>query len=89
MSTQNVVESDAILLAGGVGPAGQLAEAKPTSSASRIIASSYIGSIVEWFDFFIYSVATASVFNVLFFPNQAAGVGTLLAMGTNGEALCS
>jgi hypothetical protein len=29
---------------------------------------------LEWFDFFIYSVATASVFNVLFFPNEAAGV---------------
>jgi MFS family permease len=48
----------------------------------RVVLSSYIGSVVEWFDFFIYSVATASVFNVLFFPNESAGVGTLLALGT-------
>jgi MFS family permease len=48
----------------------------------RVVLSSYIGSVVEWFDFFVYSVATASVFNVLFFPNQSAGIGTLLALAT-------
>lgn len=48
----------------------------------RVVMSSYIGSVVEWFDFFIYSVATASVFNVLFFPKASAGIGTLLALGT-------
>lgn len=52
------------------------------SPGVRVVISSYIGSVVEWFDFFIYSVATASVFNVLFFPNESAGVGTLLALGT-------
>ncbi|MFC0406841.1 MFS transporter [Roseomonas elaeocarpi] len=46
------------------------------------MASSYVGSVVEWFDFFIYSVASASVFNVLFFPNESEGVGTLLALAT-------
>ena len=48
----------------------------------RVVLSSYIGSVVEWFDFFIYSVATASVFNVLFFPHETAAVGTLLALAT-------
>jgi MFS family permease len=46
------------------------------------VLSSYVGSVVEWFDFFIYSVASASVFNVLFFPNASEGVGTLLALAT-------
>jgi hypothetical protein len=44
------------------------------SSGFRIVAASYIGSVVAWLDFFIYGVAAASVFNVLFFPNEAAGV---------------
>jgi MFS family permease len=48
----------------------------------RVVLSSYVGSVVEWFDFFIYSVASASVFNVLFFPNESEGVGTLLALAT-------
>jgi MHS family shikimate/dehydroshikimate transporter-like MFS transporter len=63
---------------------GRLADlaAPPSSLRLRIVLSSYIGSVVEWFDFFIYSVATASVFNVLFFPNVTAGVGTLLALAT-------
>jgi MFS family permease len=38
--------------------------------------------VVEWFDFFIYSIASASVFNVLFFPTESKSVGTLLALGT-------
>jgi MFS family permease len=79
MSGRNAVERGAVLAERATRSAGQ---AHATSTGFRIIASSYIGSVVEWFDFFIYSVATASVFNVLFFPNQAAGVGTLLAMGT-------
>lgn len=48
----------------------------------RIVMSSYIGSTVEWFDFFIYSIATASVFNALFFPQLGATVGSLVAFAT-------
>lgn len=56
--------------------------ATATSPGKRVVISSYVGSVVEWFDFFIYSVATASVFNVLFFPTGNSGVGTLLALST-------
>jgi MFS family permease len=48
----------------------------------RVVISSYIGSTVEWFDFYIYSIASASVFNVLFFPNLGTTVGTLVAFAT-------
>ncbi|MGT2477633.1 hypothetical protein [Paraburkholderia terrae] len=48
----------------------------------RVVISSYIGSTVEWFDFYIYSIASASVFNVLFFPNLGTTIGTLVAFAT-------
>jgi len=48
----------------------------------RVVMSSYIGSTVEWFDFFIYSIASASVFNVLFFPELGKTGGTLVAFAT-------
>ena len=65
-----------------VGPHAQRAAIAAPGIKWRVVLSSYVGSVVEWFDFFIYSVATASVFNVLFFPNESAGVGTLLALAT-------
>jgi MFS transporter, MHS family, shikimate and dehydroshikimate transport protein len=61
---------------------GSLGGAGVTSPGKRVVISSYVGSVIEWFDFFIYSVATASVFNVLFFPTETSGVGTLLALST-------
>jgi len=62
------------------------ADSRETVSARRlglrVVISSYIGSTVEWFDFYIYSIASASVFNVLFFPNLGTTVGTLVAFAT-------
>ncbi|MET0454492.1 MAG: MFS transporter [Mycobacterium sp.] len=46
-----------------------------------VVASSVIGTVVEWFDFFAYSTAAAMVFNVLFFPQYDSVVGTILAFG--------
>ncbi len=63
-------------------PVREAGMSQDSSLRWRVVLSSYIGSVVEWFDFFIYSVASASVFNVLFFPNVSAGVGTLLALAT-------
>lgn len=59
-----------------------MSAAGSASPGRRVVISSYVGSVIEWFDFFIYSVATASVFNVLFFPTGNSGVGTLLALST-------
>src|SRR5580698_8432868 len=63
-------------------PVPDVAVSRDSSLRWRVVLSSYIGSVVEWFDFFVYSVASASVFNVLFFPNVSAGIGTLLALAT-------
>lgn len=52
------------------------------SSVRRVIVASLIGTSLEWYDFFIYGIAAALVFNKLFFPSFDPLVGTLLAFTT-------
>jgi MHS family shikimate/dehydroshikimate transporter-like MFS transporter len=47
-----------------------------------IIIASFIGTTVEWYDFFLYGTAAALVFDRLFFPNLTPLVGSLSAYGT-------
>jgi metabolite-proton symporter len=51
-------------------------------SIRRVILASFIGTTIEWYDFFLYGTAAALVFNRLFFPNFDAFTGTLSAFGT-------
>jgi MFS transporter, MHS family, shikimate and dehydroshikimate transport protein len=60
------------------GPADKATEIK------RIVASSVIGTAVEWYDFLIYGTASALVFNKLFFPLVDPALGTIAAFGTYG-----
>jgi len=53
----------------------------PPSSIRTIVASSVVGTTVEWFDFFAYSTAAALILNGLFFPDYDPLVGTILAFG--------
>jgi MFS transporter, MHS family, shikimate and dehydroshikimate transport protein len=55
-----------------------------TQSIRQVIAASFIGTSIEWYDFFLYGSAAALVFNTLFFPNISPLVGTLAAFGTYG-----
>jgi MHS family shikimate/dehydroshikimate transporter-like MFS transporter len=48
----------------------------------RVIVASFIGTTIEWYDFFLYGTAAALVFNRLFFPTLDPLVGTLSAYGT-------
>src|ERR1700716_548267 len=47
----------------------------------RAVVASTIGTAIEWYDFFLYSVVTGLVFAKLFFPNSDPLVGTLEAFG--------
>jgi MFS family permease len=54
----------------------------PIAMLRKVAISSCIGSMVEWYDFFIYATASALVFNKLFFPNLDPLVGSLVALST-------
>ncbi|MBP2381590.1 MFS transporter [Brachybacterium sacelli] len=44
--------------------------------------ASVIGSVVEWYDFFLYATMAAIVFDSQFFPSFDPLIGTLVAFGT-------
>ncbi len=54
----------------------------PRPSIRPVIIASFVGTTIEWYDFFLYGTAAALVFNQLFFPNLDSLAGTLSAYGT-------
>lgn len=54
------------------------------SSPFKVAMASFIGTSIEYYDFFIYGTAAALVFPQLFFSNSSPLVGTLLAFATLG-----
>src|SRR5580765_7661575 len=53
-----------------------------TNTYRSVILASFIGTVIEWYDFFIYGTAAALVFNRLFFPTFDPFVGTLSSFAT-------
>ena len=47
-----------------------------------VVSASMIGTIIEWYDFFVYGTAAALVFAPLFFSKASPTVGTLAAFAT-------
>src|SRR4051794_31147865 len=55
---------------------------EPPASVAKVVAASFVGTAIEWYDFFLYGTAAALVFNKLFFPTVDPVAGTMAAFGT-------
>ena len=55
----------------------------PESSVTRVVLASFLGTMIEWYDFFLYGTASALVFNKLFFTDLDPRTGTIAAFATN------
>ncbi len=53
-----------------------------SASIRRVAIASFVGTTIEWYDFFLYGTASALIFNRLFFPNYDPMMGTLASFGT-------
>jgi MFS family permease len=56
---------------------------KPVSR-SRVLAASFIGTTVEYYDFYLYATASALIFAPQFFPTLTPAVGVILSFATYG-----
>lgn len=56
----------------------------PIKTPRKAALASWIGSVLEYYDFYIYGLAAALVFNKVFFPASSPTTGTLLALATFG-----
>lgn len=62
-----------------------VASSAPVASGkkmSRLAAASTIGTTLEWYDFTVYNLMAALVFNAIFFPSFDPLTGTILAFST-------
>ncbi|MDI3328827.1 MAG: MFS transporter [Alicyclobacillaceae bacterium] len=50
----------------------------------RVLFASIAGSIIEWYDFYLYGSATGLVFSTLYFPTHDPAISLILAFATFG-----
>ena len=48
----------------------------------RVVISSVLGAVIEWYDFFLYGVVAGLFFNKRYFPDFDPRIGTMLAFAT-------
>ncbi|VEI73669.1 Inner membrane metabolite transport protein yhjE [Serratia quinivorans] len=51
-------------------------------NTGKLAAASSIGTALEWYDFTVYNIMAALIFNHVFFPSFDPLVGTILAFST-------
>ncbi|MFI6481263.1 MFS transporter [Nonomuraea sp. NPDC050663] len=54
----------------------------PSTQLKRAVISSYLGSVIEFYDFLLYATASALVFNKVFFSSLDPTAGTIASFGT-------
>ncbi|MFC9530359.1 MFS transporter [Streptomyces sp. NPDC056975] len=64
--------------------AGPQAAMSARTRQRRTAAASVVGSILEWYDFFLFGASAAIVFNKVFFPNVSPFAATLASFATFG-----
>lgn len=52
--------------------------------ARRAAIGSFAGAVIDWYDFILYGLVAALVFNTQFFPDVSPAIGTLAAFATFG-----
>ncbi|EPC0949101.1 MFS transporter, partial [Enterobacter hormaechei] len=59
-------------------------ETPSLNRARRAALGSFAGAVVDWYDFLLYGITAALVFNREFFPQISPAMGTLAAFATFG-----
>ena len=54
----------------------------------RAALGSFVGAVLEWYDFLLYGIVAALVFDKAFFPDASSRAGTLAAFATFGVGFC-
>src|SRR5918995_420728 len=52
------------------------------NTLSRVIAASMVGTVIEWYDFFIFGSMAALLLGPIFFPSDNAALSTMASMAT-------
>ena len=59
------------------------------NNARKAALSSFIGAVVDWYDFLLYGIVAALIFKDQFFPSIDGNMGTLAAFATFGVGFYS
>lgn len=55
----------------------------------KVVVASVVGSMMEWYDFFLYAVIAALILNKQYFPTDAPFISNLMAWGSVAVAFIS
>ncbi|WP_200847104.1 MFS transporter [Microbacterium sp. 18062] len=63
-------------------PAGETVDPRMAREARRVIGATFLGTTIEWYDFFLYAACAALVFGPQFFPSDDPAASQLGAFVT-------